>query len=269
MKRLYFYTLLISILWAAIAFGSSGDSAEGIRWVAFKQGVAQSKATGKPMVIYFYSETCPSCTEMQKTTWKDNRVIETLNTRYTPVRVDVNKAQQIAAMYKVYYLPTTWFVKPDGELCHYDKRHLFAYGGENRRYTAGTRRVILDYLGWRINLQVCYDLRFPAWCRNRGDYDLMLLVANWPARRIHHWSTLLEARAIENQSWVVGVNRVGADANGLVYPGASVVHDPMGETVLKMGDGDACRSVELDLEAVERTRSRFPFQEDADKYTLD
>jgi thioredoxin-related protein len=113
MKRLCLYTLLIVVLCAATALGSGG--AENIRWVSFKQGVAQSKQTGKAMVIYFYSESCPSCTEMKKTTWKDTRVIDALNTRYTPVRVDVNKEQQIAALYKVYYLPTTWFIKPDGE----------------------------------------------------------------------------------------------------------------------------------------------------------
>ncbi len=113
MKRLCLYTLLIVVLYATTTFGSGGT--ENIRWVAFEQGVAQSKQTGKAMVIYFYSEACPSCTEMKKTTWKDTRVIDALNTRYTPVRVNVNKEQQIAAMYKVYYLPTTWFVKPDGK----------------------------------------------------------------------------------------------------------------------------------------------------------
>ena len=138
------------------------------------------------------------------------------------------------------------FATPEGVLAQYDKRHLFAFGGENRRYTAGDDRVIVDYLGWRINLQVCYDLRFPAWCRNRADYDLMLLVANWPAKRVHHWSALLEARAIENQSWVIGVNRVGDDGNGLHYPGCSVVHDPMGASVIELGSEEACQMVQLD-----------------------
>lgn len=113
MKKFCLYTLLIVVLSTTIASGSGG--AEEIRWVAFKQGVAQSQQSGKAMVIYFYSESCPSCTEMKKTTWKDTRIIDALNTRYTPVRVNVNKQQQIAAMYKVYYLPTTWFVKPDGK----------------------------------------------------------------------------------------------------------------------------------------------------------
>ena len=160
------------------------------------------------------------------------------------------------------------FVTEDGLLSHYDKRHLFSYGGEDSHYTAGAERVNLDYKGWRINLQVCYDLRFPAWCRNRNDYDLMLLVANWPVRRIHHWSALLEARAIENQAFVVGVNRVGKDGNGLVYPGCSAVHGPMGETVLKLGDEETAAAAELDLQDVVRSRQRFPFQDDADDFTL-
>jgi len=160
------------------------------------------------------------------------------------------------------------FVTADGVKAHYDKRHLFSYGGEDDHYSAGTERVNLEYLGWRINLQVCYDLRFPAWCRNRDDYDLMLLVANWPVRRIHHWSALLEARAIENQACVLGLNRVGDDANGLNYPGCSAVHGAMGETLLKLGDEETTALVELDLAAVARARKKFPFQQDADEFTL-
>jgi len=160
------------------------------------------------------------------------------------------------------------FATPQGVAGYYDKRHLFAFGGENRRYTAGRERVIVNYGGWRINLQVCYDLRFPAWCRNRDDYDLMLLVANWPSPRVKHWSSLLEARAIENQSWVIGVNRVGEDGNGIPYPGASVVHDPRGICVTRLGAEEVCMPVELDLSLVAKTRSAFPFQADADSYTL-
>jgi omega-amidase len=160
------------------------------------------------------------------------------------------------------------FVTADGILAAYDKRHLFSFGGEDRRYTAGDRRVIVDYQGWRINLQICYDLRFPVWCRNRDDYDLMVLVANWPAKRVEHWSALLRARAIENQAWVIGVNRVGEDGNGIPYPGCSVVHDPRGGTLADLGSGECCRLVELDSEAVARTRSEFPFQSDADPFQL-
>ena len=160
------------------------------------------------------------------------------------------------------------FVAQDGETTHYDKRHLFAFGGESQRYKAGKDRVVLNYRGWRINLQICYDLRFPAWCRNRDDYDLMLLVANWPSRRVGHWSSLLEARAIENQSWVIGVNRVGQDGNGLQYPGRSVVHDPTGIRVADLGEQETSKIVKLDLSVVEKTRTRFPFQADADPFTI-
>jgi len=160
------------------------------------------------------------------------------------------------------------FVTPDGVCGQYDKRHLFAFGGENRRYSAGEQRVIVEYRGWRINLQICYDLRFPAWCRNRSDYDLMLLVANWPSKRVHHWSTLLEARAIENQSWVIGLNRVGKDGNGLSYPGQSVVHDPAGLCLARLGEVETARIVELDLAEVQKVRKEFPFLADADEFTF-
>ena len=160
------------------------------------------------------------------------------------------------------------FVTPAGGVSYYDKRHLFAFGGEDQRYAAGSDRVIVEYCGWRINLQICYDLRFPAWCRNRDDYDLMLLVANWPARRVVHWSALLEARAIENQSWVIGVNRVGEDGNGFQYPGRSVVRDPAGVCVADLGGEELGEVVELDLSLVGKLRSDFPFQADADRFTI-
>lgn len=161
------------------------------------------------------------------------------------------------------------FVTADGLKGWYDKRHLFSYGGEDRRYTAGCERVIVEHLGWRINLQICYDLRFPAWCRNRDDYDLMLLVANWPSGRVHHWSALLQARAIENQSWVIGVNRVGEDGNGFRYPGRSVVHDALGATVAQLGGEERVERVVLSLEGLRAVRRKFPFQADADGFRLD
>lgn len=160
------------------------------------------------------------------------------------------------------------FVTAKGVEAYYDKRHLFAFGGEDKRYTAGNERVIVNYRSWRINLQVCYDLRFPVWCRNQQDYDLMLLVANWPSKRVHHWSRLLEARAIENQSWVVGLNRVGEDGNGFRYPGRSVVHDPMGACLADLGDAEAVEMVELDFALTEKVRADFPFLADADRFTI-
>ncbi len=159
-------------------------------------------------------------------------------------------------------------VTPQGGVEQYDKRHLFAFGGENRRYTAGGSRVVTSYRGWRICLQVCYDLRFPAWCRNRNDYDLMLLVANWPAKRVQHWLSLLEARAIENQAWVIGLNRVGKDGNGLNYPGRSVAFDPLGATIADLGDQECTHLVPLDLDLLRQVRKDFPFQNDADSFEI-
>ena len=158
------------------------------------------------------------------------------------------------------------FVTPEGEVTYYDKRHLFAFGGENKRYKSGNSRVVINYRDWRICLQICYDLRFPAWCRNRDDYDLMLLVANWPAKRVHHWLALLEARAIENQSWVIGLNRVGKDGNGLDYPGRSVVFDPLGASAADLGGEECTQLVALDLEQLKQVRRDFPFQADADAF---
>ena len=158
------------------------------------------------------------------------------------------------------------FVEPGGRFESYDKRHLFAFGGENRRYTAGDSRVVINYRNWRICLQICYDLRFPAWCRNRNDYDLMLLVANWPAKRLQHWLSLLEARAIENQAWVIGLNRVGKDGNGIHYPGRSVVFDPAGAAIADLGDQECTQAVELDLDLLRQIRTQFPFQNDADSF---
>jgi predicted amidohydrolase len=160
------------------------------------------------------------------------------------------------------------FVTPEAEVTHYNKRHLFAFGGENQRYTPGRSRVVIDYRDWRICLQICYDLRFPAWCRNRDDYDLMLLVANWPAKRVHHWLALLEARAIENQSWVIGLNRVGKDGNGLDYPGRSVVFDALGASAADLGGEECTKLVTLDLEQLKQIRRDFPFQNDADTFSL-
>jgi len=160
------------------------------------------------------------------------------------------------------------FVTPQGRVSHYDKRHLFAYGGENKRYAAGQERVTVPYGKWRISPQVCYDLRFPVWCRNRNDFDLQIFVANWPGGRIQHWSGLLQARAIENQTWVIGVNRVGLDGKGVAYPGRSQVFNPLGELVADLGDEEQLRLVELDLGQVAAVQQAFPFQADADPFEL-
>ena len=160
------------------------------------------------------------------------------------------------------------WVQPDGEVQFYDKRHLFSYGGENRRYVAGTERKVFHYRGWRICPQVCYDLRFPAWCRNRDDYDALLFVANWPEPRTSAWTSLLKARAIENQCYVIGVNRSGEDPRGLKYSGGSAVYDPLGESILDLGSEECSDKAAIDLEKVSLIRSQLPFQQDADDFEL-
>ncbi len=158
------------------------------------------------------------------------------------------------------------WVQPEGEVQFYDKRHLFTYGGEDESYVAGTERKVFYYRGWRICPQVCYDLRFPAWCRNRDDYDLLLFVANWPEPRTSAWTSLLRARAVENQCYVIGVNRAGSDPRGMVYGGASEVFDPLGESVLDLGADAGSGCVEIDLAEVEAVREQLPFQQDADDF---
>jgi predicted amidohydrolase len=161
------------------------------------------------------------------------------------------------------------FVKPDGGVEHYDKHHLFSFGGEHLRYTAGQRRVVVEWRGWRILLQVCYDLRFPVFARNRGDYDMMLYVASWPTVRIHPWNTLLRARAIENISYAAGVNRVGDDPFAS-YSGGTAMIDFRGETLASAGDGvEEAVFVELDREALMDFRARFPALGDADGFTIE
>ncbi|MGH8035940.1 MAG: amidohydrolase, partial [Lysobacterales bacterium] len=159
-------------------------------------------------------------------------------------------------------------VTAQGEVQHYDKRHLFGYGGENQRYVAGRERCVMRLGDWRICPQICYDLRFPVWCRNRGDYDMLMFVANWPGKRIHHWTALLRARAIENQAWVIGLNRVGEDGNGVAYPGHSQVYDPGGTLIMDLQSNEEARLIELQLAHVAATRGEYPFQADADDFEL-
>lgn len=160
------------------------------------------------------------------------------------------------------------WVQPDGTIEFYDKRHLFSFGGEDKRYVAGRLRKIIHYRGWRICPQICYDLRFPAWCRNRGDYDVLLFVANWPEPRTPAWTALLRARAIENQSYVIGVNRSGRDPRGLQYAGGSAVYDPLGQSVVDLGAVECSKRTTIELEKVIEIRSQLPFQQDADRFQL-
>ena len=165
------------------------------------------------------------------------------------------------------------FVRPDGTHAHYDKRHLFRYAGEDTHYRAGQTRLLVEWRGWRICPLICYDLRFPVWARNgspsdSGHYDLLLYVANWPARRTQAWQRLLPARAIENMAWTIGLNRVGEDGNGIAYAGASVVLDPLGDA-LWSANHEACQhTATLSAEMLRATRAKFPFLHDRDAFTL-
>ena len=162
------------------------------------------------------------------------------------------------------YYNRFYFVKPDGSVAHYDKKHLFTYGGEHMRFTAGDERVIVEWRGVRILLEVCYDLRFPIWARNRGDYDMILYVASWPTPRVAAWSALLVARAIENQCYVAGVNRVGTDP-ACEYCGGSVIIDPYGKAMATCADNTECEATaEIDMQALEAFREKFPVLKDAD-----
>lgn len=159
-----------------------------------------------------------------------------------------------------------YFVKPDGSFHFYDKRHLFTYSGEDKVYTAGNERVIVEYNGFRILLQVCFDARFPVFSRNRKDYDVILYVANWPENRVLAWETLTRARAIENQSYVFALNRVGIDGNELNYQESSHCFFADGtEVSTKYGD---LVFAELDLNKLQKFRQDFPFLEDADAFIL-
>jgi len=190
-----------------------------------------------------------------------------------------------------YFNRLVWML-PNGQFGYYDKRHLFAYGEEDKHYTAGNKRLIASVKGWKINLQVCYDLRFPVWARNRllqtgqvadeshitaetqavggikPEYDILIYVANWPERRSHAWKTLLCARAIENQSYVIGVNRVGRDGNNINYSGNSLVIDPLGEVLYHMPDEEDIFTITLQKEDLQEVRSKFPFWKDADDFNF-
>ena len=171
-----------------------------------------------------------------------------------------------------YYNRLIWML-PNGEFGYYNKRHLFAYGEEDKHYTAGNKRLIASVKGWKINLQVCYDLRFPVWARQQSnetapEYDLLIYVANWPERRSHAWKTLLCARAIENQCYVVGVNRVGTDGNNIYHSGNSLVIDPLGQVLYHMADEEDINTITLFKAKLDETREKFPFWKDADAFGL-
>ena len=180
------------------------------------------------------------------------------------------------------YFNRLLWVLPNGQLGIYDKRHRFAFAGEDECYTAGSKRLIASVKGWKINLQVCYDLRFPVWARQSAscqppavdegeeapEYDVLIYVANWPERRNLAWKTLLQARAIENQCYVIGVNRVGDDDNNLHYSGDSMVVDPLGEILYSKAQEEDVFTIALQKERLDEVRNKFPFWKDADSFSI-
>lgn len=155
---------------------------------------------------------------------------------------------------------------------HYDKRHLFGYGGEDQRYQAGQERVIYPFEHnehtWQICPQICYDLRFPVWCRYQNDYEVLVFVANWPIKRVAAWQHLLKARAIENQCYVIGVNRAGPDGKGVMYGGCSAVYGPLGETLVELGQHPAAVTVDLQQQQIQQIREQLPFLKDGDGFVI-
>ncbi len=161
------------------------------------------------------------------------------------------------------------WVQPDGKIAYYDKRHLFAYAGEDRHFSQGEKRLITSVNGIRFMLQVCYDLRFPVWSRQQGEeYDVLVYVANWPEKRSHAWKSLLAARAIENQCYVIGVNRVGTDGKGHRYSGDSSVIDPLGEILWQSANREENFTFIPDMQNLQEIRKELPFLKDADRFTL-
>ena len=171
-----------------------------------------------------------------------------------------------------YYNRLIWML-PNGQVGKYDKRHLFAFAGEHEHYSPGKKRLIASVKGWKINLQICYDLRFPVWARqspgeNDLKYDVLINVANWPQKRNIAWNTLLQARAIENQCFVVGVNRVGEDGNKNIYLGDSQIIDPLGEVLFHRSLDETVATFTLSKDTIAKVRDQFPFLNDADHFII-
>lgn len=169
---------------------------------------------------------------------------------------------------KKYYNRMIWML-PNGNYEYYDKHHLFGLGDEDKNFTAGQKPLIVELKGWKIRLAVCYDLRFPVWLRNKNaEYDMLLLIASWPDKRSSHWRTLIHARAIENQSYVVAVNRVGHDGNQVYHSGHSMCIDPYGNTVYYKPEDEDLYTFSINHPDLEKIRRQFPFLEDADDFSL-
>lgn len=166
-----------------------------------------------------------------------------------------------------YYRNRHYFISPDGESQYYDKRHLFAYGGEDKHFEQGVERVVVNFRGVRILLATCYDLRFPVWLRNKNDYDILLIAANWPKSRIMVWNTLLKARAIENQTFVIGANRTGTDPR-CEYSGGSTIIDAKANILACATEMEQSLTANIYIDSLKSFRKKFPVLEDRDEFCL-
>lgn len=161
-----------------------------------------------------------------------------------------------------------FFVDNNTDFLYYDKRHLFSISNEDKVVEKGNKRTVVEYLGWRFNLLICYDLRFPVWARYQNDYDVIVYPANWPISRIEQWKALLIARAIENQAYVFGINRTGTDENGFVYNGCSMIVNPKGDVILILDKNEQVGVCEIDFDFLQKIRNSFPVLLDADKFNI-
>ncbi len=160
------------------------------------------------------------------------------------------------------------FSFPDGNISFYNKKHLFVLSDEHKKFTAGSNLLLVDYLGWKIKPLICYDLRFPVWARNVEDYDLLIYIANWPSSRSVQWKLLLKARAIENQSYTLGVNRIGKDENNYVYSGDTLLISPIGKELCNAEDEETTRTIEINKSWLNEARAHFPVLKDRDNFDL-
>ena len=223
---------------------------------------AIARNTGADLYVLPEMFSTGFCTQPEGIAERDGYTLEWMKQQAAKHQAAI--AGSVATEVDGMYYNRFYFVKPDGTYSQYDKKHLFTYGGEHKRFTPGTERVIVEWKGVRILLEICYDLRFPIWTRNRGDYDMILYVASWPTPRVEAWSALLVARAIENQCYVAGVNRVGTDPS-CEYCGGTVLIDPYGKTIASCPMNTECEAIAcVDMEKLTGFREKFPVLNDAD-----
>jgi len=206
----------------------------------------------------------------------DTRFAEPMNLtttrwlKHMALKTDALVIGSFAVKEKEKYFNRLVCMQPDGHFVYSDKRHLFRMGEEHQNYTPGSTPIQINWKGWKVFPLICYDLRFPVWSRNLASdpYDLLIYVANWPLRRAHAWNTLLKARAIENQSYVIGVNRIGDDGNGVAYQGDSVGLDFLGEPLISLGNKETEKTVHFSKPELQKYRQSFPAYLDADEFNL-